>query len=326
VSVRDAGGGEGQAPETRGASRPYPVRLDGWIDPDLTRWRWLVKWFLAIPHLVILALLWVVALTLTVVAWFAILLTGSYPRAIFDFNAGVLRWTWRVQFFGFDVLATDRSPPFSLEPDPAYPADLTIDYPAALSRRLVLVKSWLLALPQLAIAVVIAGVPFWVVRDLPWSAVAGGLLGLLTLAAMVVLLFKGRYPEALFDLVMGLNRWVYRVLAYVLLMRDEYPPFRLDVGGVDPGTAPTTPPAWMRSATPIRRKTPADERRSGIRLTIIGALLVIAAFGMWWLVAVTNREGDRGDPQLLPIFAAIPLAIGLYHLLHAHSRAGRSSG
>lgn len=326
MSAREAVDREGQVPQLHGASPPYPVRLDGWIDPDLTRWQWLVKWFLAIPHLVVLALLWIAALTLTIVAGFAILLTGSYPRAIFDFNVGVLRWTWRVQFFGFDVLATDRYPPFSLEPDPAYPADLSIDYPEALSRWLVLVKSWLLALPQLAIALVIAGVPFWVARNLPWSAVAGGLLGLLTLAAMVVLSFSGRYPEALFDLVMGLNRWVYRVLAYVLLMRDEYPPFRLDVGGVDPGTAPTTPPTWTRSATPVRRKTPGDERRSGIRLTIIGALLVIGAFGLWWLVAVTNREGDRGDPQLLPIFAAIPLVIGLYHLFHARSRARRSNG
>jgi hypothetical protein len=218
----------------------------------------------------VLALLWIAALTLTVVAWFAILLTGRYARAIFDFSVGVLRWTRRVQFFGFDVLATDRYPPFSLDPDPGYPADLSIDYPNALSPRLVLVKSWLLALPHLLIALVITGVPFWVARDLPWSAVAGGLLGLLTLAAMVALSFSGRYPEGLFDLVMGLNRWVYRVLAYVLLMRDEYPPFRLDVGGTDPGTAPTTPPAWISRATPIRRKTPANERRSGIRLTIIG--------------------------------------------------------
>ncbi len=323
MSVQERADRQGQASDSWGGPRLYPVRLDGWIDPELTRFEWLVKWFLAIPHLVVLALLWIAALTLTVVAWFAILLTGSYPRAIFDFNVGVLRWTWRVQFFGFDVLATDRYPPFSLEPDPGYPADLSIDYPDTLSRRLVLVKSWLLALPHLLIALVITGVPFLVTRDLPWSVAAGGLLGLLTLAAMVVLAFSGRYSQGLFDLVMGLNRWVYRVLAYVLLMRDEYPPFRLDIGGTDPATAPTTPPAWISRATPARRKTPADERRSGIRLTITGTLLVIAAFAMWWLVAVTNKEGDRGDPQLLPLIAAIPLVIGLYHLIHAHSRARR---
>jgi hypothetical protein len=295
------------------------VRVDGRIDPELVRWRWLVKWFLAIPHLVVLGLLWIAALALTVVAWFAVLITGSYPRPIFDFNVGVLRWTWRVQFYAFDVLATDRYPPFSLDPDPNYPADLSVDYPAALSRGLVLVKSWLLALPHLLIVVVFTGVPFWVVRDLPWWIAAGGLLGLLTLAAMVVLSFSGRYPPALFDLVMGLNRWVYRVLAYVLLMRDEYPPFRLDAGGAEPGTVPATPPLSAQPPT-SRRKSPADERRSGVRLTIVGSVLVAAALAMWWLVETTNPSGEH-DAELLPVFALIPLLIGLFHLFRAHSRA-----
>lgn len=303
-----------------GHENPYPLSLDGDVDPELSRWRWLVKWFLAIPHLFVLGLLWTAAVMLTVVAWFSILFTGTYPRRIFNFNVGVLRWTWRVQFYGFDVLATDRYPPFSLDPDPDYPADLVVEYPAALSRWLALVKSWLLALPQLVVAVVFAGLPFWVVRDLPWSILAGGLLGLLTLAAMAVLSASGRYPPALFDLIMGLNRWVYRVLAYVLLMTDAYPPFRLDTGGTDPATIPARRDSVARQARPAHQKTPADERRSGIWLTIIGAVLVAGAFAMWWLVVTTNREGDRGDPQLLPVFAAIPLAIGIYHLVHARAR------
>ncbi len=298
--------------------KTYPVRLDGCVDPELGRWQWLVKWFLAIPHLVVLGLLWVVALVLTFIAGFSILFTGVYPRAIFDFNVGVLRWTWRVQFFGFDVLATDRYPPFSLDPAPDYPADLSVEYPTSLSRGLVLVKSWLLALPHLLIVVVFAGVPFWVARDLPWSVVAGGVLGLLTLAAMIVLSLSGRYPASLFDLIMGLNRWVYRVLGYVLLMTDEYPPFRLDSGGADHGTV--TPRQVVPSAAHARAKTAADERRSGIWLTAIGTVLVAAGFALWWLVVSTNREGDPGDPQLFPVFAAIPLLIGIYRIVHAHSR------
>lgn len=300
-----------------GSAPPYPVRLDGVVDPELERWWWLGKWFLAIPHLFVLGLLWVAALVLTLGAGVAILVTGVYPQAIFDFNVGVLRWTWRVQFFGFNVLATDRYPPFSLEPAPDYPADLSVDYPTSLSRGLVLVK-WLLALPHLVVVVVVAGVPFWVVRDLPWSVVAGGVLGLLTLAAMVALAATGRYPASLFDVIMGLNRWVYRVLAYVLLMTDEYPPFRLDSGGADPGTV--TPRQIVPSPARARAKTAADERRSGIWLTVIGTVLVVAAFAMWWLVATTNREGDRGDPQLLPVAAAIPLVIGVYRIVHARSR------
>lgn len=222
-----------------------------------------------------------------------------------------------MQFFGFNVLATDRYPPFSLEPAPDYPADLSVDYPTSLSRGLVLVK-WLLALPHLMVVVVVAGVPFWVARDLPWSVVAGGVLGLLTLAAMVVLAATGRYPASLFDVIMGLNRWVYRVLTYVLLMTDEYPPFRLDSGGADPGTV--TPRQIVPSPARAAAKAAADERRSGIWLTVIGTVLVVAAFAMWWLVATTNREGDRGDPQLLPVAAAIPLAIGVYRIVHARSR------
>ena len=66
----------------------------------------------------------------------------------------------------------------------------------------------------------------------------GGLLGVLVFIAAIALLFTGRYPQGLFDLVMGLNRWIYRVGAYVALMTDEYPPFRLDTGGSEPGTTP----------------------------------------------------------------------------------------
>ena len=83
------------------------------VKQDLNRWLPLVKWFLAIPHYIVLAVLLVVALLATVVAWFAILFTGRYPRGIFDFVVGVGRWGLRVNAYGF-LLITDRYPPFSL--------------------------------------------------------------------------------------------------------------------------------------------------------------------------------------------------------------------
>jgi len=80
---------------------------------DLNRWMPLVKWFLAIPHYIVLAVLAIAAVFCVIIAWFAILFTGRYPRSIFDFVVGVLRWSLRVTAYAF-LLTTDRYPPFSL--------------------------------------------------------------------------------------------------------------------------------------------------------------------------------------------------------------------
>ncbi len=209
------------------AERAYPVDVRAELDQPLSRWLWIVKWFLAIPHAIVLAFLWIGFVVLTVVAFFAILITGRYPRGIFDFNVGVLRWSWRVGYYAWAAIATDRYPPFSLAADPAYPADLEIPYPERLSRVKVLFKSWLLALPHLAVLAAFFG---WWNGAITWGATTlepPGLLGILVLVAGVVLLFTGRYPRDVFDLVVGIARWSLRVAAYVALMRDEYPPFRL---------------------------------------------------------------------------------------------------
>jgi hypothetical protein len=221
----------------------YPARLDGYLDPALGRWRWLIKWLLVVPHVFVLALLWLVVSVLTVLAGVAILFTGRYPRSIFEFNEGVMRWTWRVSFYALSAFGTDRYPPFSLTSDPSYPADFHVDYPERLSRGLVLVKWWLLALPHYLIVAIFAGGWGFGSWNGAWRvAGSGGLIALLALIAVVILAASGRYPKQIFDFVMGMNRWCYRVLAYVALMRDEYPPFRLDAGGADPGSFPAIPP------------------------------------------------------------------------------------
>jgi hypothetical protein len=218
---------------TQPESTRYPVRVRGDLDPAVSRWQWLVKWILAIPHYIVLFFLHIAAVVVTVIAFFAILFTGKYPRALFDFSVGVKRWRWRVAFYALLALGTDKYPPFSLRANAEYPADLDVDYPERLSRGLVLVKWWLLAIPHylILLAFFSGGWRFFMVEpnefvgyDLP------PLIAILLLIAVLGLLFTGRYPKGLYDFVMGINRWAIRVRAYSALMRDEYPPFRLDMG------------------------------------------------------------------------------------------------
>lgn len=230
-------------PVTPTAPLSYPLRIEGRLDEPVSRWLWLVKWVLLIPHYVVLWFLFVAVFLLTVFAFFAILFTGRYPRAIFDFNVAVLRWAWRVGFYGYSALGTDRYPPFSFEVEADYPATLDVPYPEHLSRGLVLVKWWLLAIPQYIIVAVLSG-------GAAVAASFGGLIAILAFLAAVAVLFTGRYPKGIFDFVMGLNRWVFRVLVYVLLMRDEYPPFRLDSGGYETPPMPSPPPASMYGPLP----------------------------------------------------------------------------
>ena len=233
---------------------PYPVLIEGRLDPDLSRWQWLLKWLLALPHFVVLVFLWAAFSLLTIVAGFAILFTGRYPRAIFDFNVGVMRWSWRVAFYSYGVLGTDRYPPFTLA-EADYPARFDVRYPEQLSRGLVLVKWWLLAIPHyLIIGLFTSGLVWWT-TDIGEDGDAvlksgGGLISILVLIAGLILLFTARYPQGLFDLILGLHRWVFRVVAYAALMRDEYPPFRLDIGGVEPGVAAPEPPAERAGPAP----------------------------------------------------------------------------
>ncbi len=159
-----------------GAGVVYPARLSGYLDPNLSRWKWLVKWFLAIPHFIVLFFLWFAFGVVTIVAWFAILFTGRYPRSLFNFNVGVIRWSWRVAFYSYGALGTDIYPPFTLERTD-YPADFDVDYPEKLSRGLVLVKSWLLAIPHLLIIALLTGTAqTWVYRDGDWVAGRHGAL------------------------------------------------------------------------------------------------------------------------------------------------------
>jgi hypothetical protein len=227
---------------------PSPVRVEGHLEQPLSRWLWLVKWFLLIPHWIILVFLWIAFVLTTIAAFFVILFTGRYPRGIFDFNVGVMRWTWRVFFYSYSGLGTDRYPPFTLAVVADYPARIEIDYPEEQRRGLRLIGWWLLGLPQYAVAGVLDGSGFaWV----GGGRFVGGIISVLVITAGILLLFKKGYRQDLFDFIMGLNRYTWRVSAYFVLMTPVYPPFRLDPGPSEPVTTQSVDAASGSSTPPV---------------------------------------------------------------------------
>ncbi len=196
MSVETAAGGGGG----------YPLRYEVEYPEQLNRWLVLVKWLLVIPHLLIVGALVTVAYVITVISFFAILFTTRYPRELFDFVVNIYRWNANATAY-FDLLR-DEYPPFSWEPG-QYPVTYEVDYPEQLNRWLPLIK-WLLVIPHylVLIALGIAASVVWVI-------------------AFFAILFTAGYPRGLFDFFVGVTRWNNRVTAYVLLMRDEYPPFSL---------------------------------------------------------------------------------------------------
>ena len=192
------------------AVQAYPLSIRGDLSAPPNRGLWLIKWLLAIPHFIVLLFLSIASLVVWFIAWWAILFTARFPRGMFNFNVGVMRWWWRVSFY-VGVLGTDRYPPFSLAFNDDYPADLYVEYPERLSRLKVVFKWWLLAIPHYIITYFFDGLGFAV------SIVTG-----------VALLFTGRYIEGLFGVQMALNRWKWRVSGYSGLLYDDYPPFEFD--------------------------------------------------------------------------------------------------
>ena len=277
------------------------------MDPKLSRGLWLVKWLLLVPHAIVLAFLWVAFFAVSVVAMFAILFTGRYPRALFDFNVGVLRWSWRVGFYAFNVNGTDRYPPFTLR-EVDYPATFSVEYPETLSRGLVLVKWWLLAIPHYVIVALFIG-GIW------YGTHWGGAVAVLVLISVLALLFTGRYPAGLFDLVLGMNRWALRVAAYAGLMTDVYPPFRLDMGPMEPGVAI---PA-SRAPTAPR----AGSSKSGVAMAVLGSLGFLvglaALAGAGALVWVDQTQRDSAGFVMSP---SERLATSSYAITAAYQRTG----
>ena len=190
------------------ASMPsgYPVRFDIAYPEGENRFMILIRWLLAIPHLIILSGLRYVALAVVVFAFFAILFTGRHPAGLFRFQVGVLRWNQNV---GAYVLFHNRYPPFSFDEGKYPPVTFQVDRAEHYNRFLPFIK-WLLAIPHLIILSLL-----WVITVL---------LYVFTFLAVLV---TGKYPRGPFNFIVGTSRWGARVTAYLMLVVDDYPPFSM---------------------------------------------------------------------------------------------------
>lgn len=166
----------------------------------------LVKWLLAIPHYIALAVLGIGAFFVIIFSFFAVIITGRYPESLWDYMVGVFRWGLRVGAYVF--LLTDRYPPFSLEDDPTYPVRLQMPYPEGGVERWRPLVAWILVIPYSIVAALIYY-----------------LAAIIAFLALFAILFTRRYPEGMFGIVVNSLRYQLRANTYSDWLTTKYPPF-----------------------------------------------------------------------------------------------------
>ncbi len=184
---------------------PGELHYDVEYPPRLSRWLLFLKWLLVIPHLFVLYFMYFMQSVVTFLAWWAILFVGHYPRGLWGFSMMVLRWNANVT--AYYMLQRDDYPPFG---EGAYPVTFAMEYPPRQSRLLIFFRG-LLLIPH-----------FLVVWVLLFA------YGLVLFIAWFAILLLGRFPRGMFDFVVGVQRWMYRIQVYFYLLTDRYPPFSMD--------------------------------------------------------------------------------------------------
>jgi Domain of unknown function (DUF4389) len=191
----------------------YPISYE--VDPALegrNRLTTFFRYIVAIPWLIVAYVYGIVAEIAAIIAWFAIVFTGKYPEGLYNFNAGYLRMTSRVN--GFEYLLTDDWPPFGGDEEPGYPIRIGVAPALDQYSRLKTGLRLIIGIPVMLLAVVQAII-----------------LGVCTLIAWFAILFTGKLPEGLFNPMRSAGAYLTRAGAYFLLMTEDYPPFSYEAGG-----------------------------------------------------------------------------------------------
>jgi hypothetical protein len=202
----------------------YPVTFEADYAEQRNRLTTFFRLILAIPVAIVLYVFGIVASIAIVIAWFAIVITGRYPKGLYSFVADFNRFVARVTAYA--VLLTDAYPPFSGADDPAYPVRMCFSGPLESYSRLKTLLRFILAIPIMVLRYVM-----------------GLLLEVGAIAAWFVILVTGKMPRGLFDLMVLANSYTARSDAYIYLLTETYPPFQDDTTRTAGTPGPTIPEA-----------------------------------------------------------------------------------
>lgn len=187
-----------------------PVTFDVAYPEALSRWLWLVKWVLAIPHFILLFLLGIVFYIRLVIAWFVVVFTKKYPEGLFNSNVAYLRYANNVS--AYIMLLTDIYPAFGTTPKPESPVTYDVTYPpnGEISR-------WLTLFQFVRVILMIIQIILLYVKLIVVAILYGFLI------VPVILLFTGKIPPGMFDFIVGVQRLQMKIQANLLFMTDVRP-------------------------------------------------------------------------------------------------------
>ncbi len=219
------------------SSTAFPLTYEIQRQEEYSRFLPLVKWFLIIPHIFVLVFVMLAAVFAWIGSFFAVLVTGQYPRGIFDFLVGVARWVARVG--AYLCLLTDKYPPFTTAAKPDDTVIYDVAYPEQGVDRWRPLVHWILVIPYHIIGVVL-----------------GYLVGLIALISLFTILFTKKIPQGMFDIALNGIRWQARSSIYGAWMVTKYPPFEWEPEQPTAPPAPPAPPAPTAPTGPVAPTAP----------------------------------------------------------------------